>query len=228
MKLSTLYLESNRLYEDFFMDFFSEFKKFPFGSMPKRDLDCLIFHLLEKYNLAEGKTNREKAYNLNISETKLKSYIVDSNAKYGKRCQEESVSAIILKIEGGTKVLLEGDCIVFFEENPVVKADFIQALKDEGFYTDTSFNKEIIKVRAASFLAFSLSKKLLNTEKLLEILNSGKTEKEKIKEFENTNKSAKEIMADIFEILKKQEKFNIKTFIELFSYGKEVSAAKVK
>lgn len=196
--------------------------------MPKRDLDCLIFHLLEKYNLAEGKTNREKAYNLNSSETKLKSYIVDSNAKYGKRCQEESVSAIISKIKGGTKVLLEDDCIVSFEENPVVKADFIQALKDEGFYTDTSFNKEIIKVRAASFLTFSLSKNLLNTEKLLEIINSEKTEKEKIKEFENTNKSAKEIMADIFEILKKQEKFNIKTFIELFSYGKEVSAAKLK
>lgn len=166
MKLSTLYLESNRLYEKFFTDFFSEFKKFPFGSMPKRDLDCLIFHLLEKYNLAEGNTNREKAYNLNINETKLKSYIVDSNAKYGKRNQDENVSAVISKIKGGTKVLVEGDCIVFFEENPVVKADFIQALKDEGFYTDTSFNKEIIKVRVSSFLAFSLSKNLLNTEKL--------------------------------------------------------------
>lgn len=228
MKLSTLYLESNRLYKEFFMDFFSEFKKFPFGSISKRDLECLIFHLFAKYNLAEGNTNREKAYNLNISETKLKSYIVDSNVKYGKRNQDESVSAVISKIKGGTKLLVEGDCIVFFEENPVVKADFIQALKDEGFYTDTSFNKEIIKVRVSSFFAFSLSKNLLNTEKLIEIINSEKTEKEKIKEFENINKSAKEIMADIFEILKKQEKLNIKTFIELFSYGKEVSAAKQK
>lgn len=66
--------------------------------MPKRDLDCLIFHLFEKYKLIEGNSNRQKTYNLNISETKIKSYIIDSNAKYGKINQEE---------------------------NPVIKADFV-------------------------------------------------------------------------------------------------------
>ena len=229
MTLSTTHLDSeasNSLYKELCTAFLDEFKKFPFGSMPKRDLDCLIFHLFEKYELVAGNSNRQRAYNLNISETKLKSYIVDANAKYAKSNQEENVKVILAKLAEKTKVPLEGDYLVFAEENPVVKADFVQSLKDEGFYADSSFNNEIIKVKAASFLSFALAKKMVKTEKLLDILNSGKSEQEKITSFENANKDGRQIAKDVLGILKSQDSFGIKAIADLISYGNELLSAK--
>ncbi len=231
MTLSHSYFNSdtsNRFYKDIFTDFIEEFQKFPFGSMPKRDLDCLIFHLFEKYKLIEGNSNRQKAYNLNISETKLKSFIIDSNAKYGKSNQEENLKIILSKLSDETKVSVDGEYLVFVEENPVIKADFVQGLKDEGFYTDSSFNNELVKVKIASFISFALSKNMLDKEKLLKIVNSGKTEEDKISDLKNSNKDFKEISKDIFNILKSQENFGIKTIVDLISYGKDIALAKIK
>ena len=180
MTLSHSYLDSgnsNSFYKDIVTNFLEEFQKFPFGSMPKRDLDCLIFYLFEKYKLIDGNSNRQKAYNLNISETKFKSYIIDSNAKYSKSNQEENLKIILSKLADETKVSMDGDCLVFVEENPVIKADFVQSLKDEGFYTDSSFNNELVKVKIASFLSFALSKNLADKEKILKIINEANSEK---------------------------------------------------
>lgn len=230
MTLSHSYLDSdnlNSLYKDIFTDFLKEFQKFPFGSMQKRDLDCLIFHLFEKYKLIEGNSNRQKAYNLNISETKLKSYIIDSNAKYSKSNQEENLKIIFSKLADETKVSVDGDYLVFVEENPVIKADFIQSLKDEGFYTDSSFNKELLKVKIASFISFALSKNIADKEKILKIINDAKSENEKITDFENSMKDYKKIANDVFAILKEQDNFGIKTIVDLLSYGKGIASAKI-
>ena len=111
MTLSHSYLDSgnsNSFYKDIVTNFLEEFQKFPFGSMPKRDLDCLIFYLFEKYKLIDGNSNRQKAYNLNISETKFKSYIIDSNAKYSKSNQEENLKIILSKLADETKVSMDG------------------------------------------------------------------------------------------------------------------------
>ena len=230
MKLSYSYFNSdnsNFLYKDIFTDFLEEFQKFPFGSMPKRDLDCLIFHLFEKYELIEGKSNRQKAYNLNISETKLKSYIIDSNAKYGKNRQEENLKIILSKLADETKVSVDGDYLVFAEENPVIKADFVQSLKDEGFYTDSSFNNELVKVKIATFISFAFSKNITDKEKVLRIINEAKSEDEKITNFENSMKDYKDVAKYVLGILKEQEGFGIKTIVDLLYYGKNIVSAKI-
>lgn len=144
-----------KIKEDFYDDLMTELSKYPFGSMPKRDLECLLFYLLNKHDLIEGKCNRDKSYCLGLTSARLNSFYIDSNAKFGKKGNEvESVMKILEKLKNETDVSYEDGYFIFSEENPVLREDFIQAMKDKGFYTDTSHNKEIIKVKAIALLAF--------------------------------------------------------------------------
>lgn len=219
--------DSGKSLEGFSRDLFEELQKHPFGSMPKRDLDCLLFFLFEKHGLLKGNTNREKAQNLQINETRLKSYILDANAKYGTDKKTENLAKLLKKMGDDTKVAIDGDYLVFLEEDPVVKADFVQSLKDEGFYTDSSFNNELIKVKLSSFLCFAKNKNLLNNKKLLDIVKSDEKSTKLIKKFIDENKSVKEIIGDVMGILKEKKALDIRVFISLFEYGKDIFTAKI-
>lgn len=219
--------DNGKSLECFSRDLFEELQKHPFGSMPKRDLDCLLFFLFEKHGLLKGKTNREKAQNLQINETRLKSYILDANAKYGTDKKTENLAKLLKKMGDDTKVAIDGDYLVFLEEDPVVKADFVQSLKDEGFYTDSSFNNELIKVKLSSFLCFAKNKNLLNNKKLLDIVKSDEKSTKLIKKFIDENKSVKEIIGDVMGILKEKKALDIRVFISLFEYGKDIFTAKI-
>lgn len=215
--------------KEFCTELFEELQKHPFASMPKRDSDCLLFFLLEKRGLIPGKNNWEKAKNLGINETKLKSYILDSHAKYGKTDEKEkenNLNALLNKIKNNSsKVSIDGDYLIIPEENPIIKADFIQSLKEEGFYTDGSFNNELIKVKVASFLSFAIRKKLFDDNRLEEILKSSQTERKAIDDFLIAQKSGKEVVLDIakkiglelFDILKSSAGGIIPQLIPLLS-----------
>lgn len=216
--------------EDFFNGFIKEISKYPLGGMSKRDLDCLIFYLLKECELIPGDTNRESAYSLNISESKYKSYLVDSDAKFEKNHdQKASVERIFGKLkDGGSGVSVDGDTLVFFEDDPVVQADFVQDMKSAGFYADTSFNKELIRVKAVSFLLYARKKDRLNDKTVLAIFNKDKADKDKLETFVNSQKTAQDIMVDVFGILKRQENFGIKTIAELFGYAADVAKSKMR
>ena len=173
---------SAKVAKEFCTDFFVQLEKYPFASMEKRDLDCLVFFLLEKHKLITGINNREKARNLGISETKLKSYLIDSHAKYGKDEKEENLISLLNKLVHTAKAdgpavqaTIDGDYLIFIEEDPIIKADFVQSLKEKGFYTDSSFNNEIVKVKVASFLAFLLEGDYIKRESILEIIKGDET-----------------------------------------------------
>lgn len=201
-------------------EFIEHLKPYPFGGMPKRDLDCLIFSLLKAHDLIHGKMNRDKAYSLGISESKYKSLLVDSDAKFGgERKPEESVKKIFEKL-GGNKpgVSLEGDTLVFVEEDYIVKDDFTYAMKEAGFYTDTSFNGEIIKVKAASFLAFASDKGYIGEDKILELLLKDKTDERQIETFKKSKKTWKDMAQDVFGILREHGAFDIHAFLDVGEY----------
>lgn len=225
---------SEKICKNFCIEFFAELGKYPFGSMPKRDLDCLLFFLLEKHNLTVGNNNREKAKNLNISETKLKSYLIDSYAKYGKDEKEKNLIALLNKLvhatdsnDSAVHASLDGDYLVFIEENPIIKADFAQSLKEKGFYTDTSFNNELVKVKVPSFLGFLLEGKYLKNEDLLKIIKTGENDKKLIEDYLSKNKTLKDCVFDIYDIIKKQDKFGLKTIADITEYAVKTIQAKL-
>lgn len=205
--------------KDFFDGFFKEFMKYPFGSMSKRDLDCLIFSLMEENDLIEGNNNRDKAYNLGINTTRLNSYMVDANVKFGKKADENSITEMILNKLLSNSVTYEDNYFIFAEENPVFREDFIQSMKNKGYYTDTSHNKEIIKVKAVAILDFLTESK--ETKLLKEMSDKADFENQKLKVFFISKKSWKDIAKDVFGILKDSEGDAIKLLTAAAQYSWE-------
>jgi hypothetical protein len=143
----------------FFDGFFTEFCKVPFGSMTKRDMECLLLKLLYDHALINSASNRQAANALGINETRLKGYLVDTRYKYRPDVLAENIEKIIGCLHDGKKlaVNLEKDGFLSFVlEDPVLRLDLAQALKDIGHYADTSFNSELVKVKNYALLALLL------------------------------------------------------------------------
>lgn len=202
----------------FFDQFMDEFMKYPFGSMPKRDLECLIFSLFEKNGFVKGSTIREKAYKLGINYTRYNSYLIDSNVKFGQeRNVEKSVKEILNKLKDKKDVTYVDDVFIFSEENPVIRDDFIQAMKRRGFYTDTSFNKEIVKVKAVALLEFITNSK--NVPELKDLINNANFNNKKIENYLSNQKTWKDIGKDLLTILKNSDGDALKLISCAASYG---------
>jgi hypothetical protein len=159
MRINTAGVSNNQK-TAFFDGLFAELVKVPFGAIGKRDMECLLLSLMKKHDIGTWTANRDAANALGINETRLKGYLIDMRYKFGDDEKDANVRAIIedIFIAGHTKVLYEQEKrqFVFAVEDPVRQQDFFQAMKDKGFYSDTSFNREIVKVKDAALLAFLL------------------------------------------------------------------------
>ena len=136
-------------------EFLSRFLSPGFGTMPKREIEILIFHLLfHKTDAFIGQTNYDISNELKISETKVKSYKIEASLKYQQMVHQDALVEIArLFFEyNETKPALEGDTVVFALEDPVLKREFEHAVKQLGYFVDHSFNREIIRVKASVFL----------------------------------------------------------------------------
>jgi hypothetical protein len=110
--------------------------------------------------------DRDMSNVLGINETKLKAYLVDGRYKYNSDEKEKNVQIIIDWIKNGTiKPNYENSIFSFVLEDPVLRIDFSQALKDIGYYEDTSFNRELVKVKDYAFFAFLMKNRNTETKK---------------------------------------------------------------
>ena len=146
----------------FFDGFFEEFQKLPFGSMSKRDMECLLIKLMYDQALIDTASNRRAANALGINETRLKGYLVDTRYKFRPDSLKPNVQKILAALGGGKGERLnlnaEADgSFTFVLENPVLRLDLAQALKDAGYYADGSFNRELVRVKNYALLALLLS-----------------------------------------------------------------------
>ncbi len=142
--------------ESFFDLFFAEYAKLSFGSMAKRDLECLLLHCMRESGLLDDSSNRALANALGLNETRLKGYLVDARYKFRADDMAENVRKLIDGIfaREGTKVVHEDGRYLFAIEDPVVKLDFEEAMKDVGYFADGSFNRELVRVKDYALLAF--------------------------------------------------------------------------
>jgi hypothetical protein len=159
----------------FFDSLFRELNKYPFGSMPKRDLDCLLLHLMRESGVISG-ANRDMANSLGINEQRLKSYILDGRYKYGEDKKAENIQTIIEGMkQGSIKLDNEDGKYTFVLDDPIQRDDFSQALKDIGYFDDTSFNRELVKVKDYALFAFLMANRKAETQDGLYKALSGKT-----------------------------------------------------
>jgi DNA-binding CsgD family transcriptional regulator len=209
----------------FFDAFFREYAKVPLGVMGKRDMECLILHLLLDGKILPVSTNRELANVLGINESKLKGYLVDLRFKYKDDNKDENVRSVLddIFVNGEKNVLHEGDKFVFSVEDPVKRMDFALAMKERGYYTDTSFNQEIVKVNVAAFFDFLTFKDSEDGRaKMIALLKTSKTNEAKIAEIFETTKDWKKRLTEIGEVIGETDGSLQKVLVKLAGYALEV------
>jgi len=158
--------------------FLEKFLQNGFGTLPKREIEILIFHLLYKNSsFFHDKSNYEMANLLKISESRIKSLKAEANLKYQRVEFKDALREIAEDLFVKKTIHYESydDIIQFYLEDPALMREFEFAVKQLGYSTDTSFNREIVKVKNVVFLDIFI-KNFDDTEsKFLEIA------KEKIK-----------------------------------------------
>ena len=145
----------------FFDGFFAEYGRLPFGSMTKRDMECLLIKLLCDGGLIDTAANRRAANALGINETRLKGYLVDARYKYRADALETNIKKILASLHGGNGERLrlsdeKDGSFSFVLEDPVLRLDFFQALKELGYYAEGGFNAELVRVKGCALLALAL------------------------------------------------------------------------
>jgi len=134
----------------------SELQKVPFGTFTKKDLECLLLHAFLESSIIGTRKSRDLANLLEINETRLKSLLLDIRYKFQPDATAQNVERLIhdLLVAQTKKLVHENSQFLFVIEDPVVKVDFEQAMKEVGYYADSSFNKELVKVRDYALVAF--------------------------------------------------------------------------
>lgn len=140
---------------NFSQKFLRKFLENGFGTLPKREIEILVFHLLYKESsFFRDKSNYEMANLLKISETRIKSLKSEANLKYQRLGNKDALRQIAenLFITKSIHFELHEDIIQFYLEDPSLMREFIYSVKQLGYSTDTSFNNEIVKVKSTVFL----------------------------------------------------------------------------
>ncbi len=141
--------------QNFSEKFLIKFLENGFGTLPKREIEILVFHLLYKESsFFRDKSNYEMANLLKISETRIKSLKSEANLKYQRLGNKDALRQIAESLFVAKTIHFEvhDEIIQFYLEDPSLMREFNYSVKQLGYSTDTSFNNEIVKVRFSVFL----------------------------------------------------------------------------
>lgn len=121
-----------------------------FGTMTKNDFEVWIFNQLLKQRFKD-KTNYEISRDLKIPESKVKRLRYEADLKYSSTNEIEhklydivnsSLRHAYIKVQNGDII------IQFVIEDQAVRKYLDFKLKQNGFFSDSSFNSEIVTVRS--------------------------------------------------------------------------------
>ena len=121
-----------------------------FGSMNKNDFEVWIFNQLLQGRL-KGKSNYEISRELNLPESKVKRLRYEADLKYASDQDIENRLYEILNqalSKAYLKVIGKDVQIQFIIEDLSVRKFLDYKLKKNGFFSDSSFNSEIVSVRS--------------------------------------------------------------------------------
>jgi hypothetical protein len=121
------------------------------GSLSKRDADILLLHLLlEDGAFEKGGESYEISRTFKISETKARNLLQEVQLKYGQYSEEEAQKKMIELLEKSRFELEKKDNqlqkIIFIVRDPFLKQYFEEWVSRVGGFSDTSFNKDLIKI----------------------------------------------------------------------------------
>ena len=135
------------------VDFMDVYLGKGFGMMNKTDIETLMFHVLKKHGLLSGKCF-DDSLKLQITEAKARKLLYEGEIKYETRNKDELLLYLRTKI---------GEClqnayfsknrkeIRFAIEDKYLRVALNAKLRENNFFADTSFNKDIVSLDEKAF-----------------------------------------------------------------------------
>ncbi len=133
-------------------DLVESLKGKPYGSIPKKELDLLLFSILYNNGYYNGKSNYEISLELMISEVRLDNLLYDMKLRQPKENSEESVINQIRVVLQNVSYNVKTDKIILIVNNLFIKNHISSKLKSLGVIHDYSFNKNLIILDKNAFI----------------------------------------------------------------------------
>ena len=136
----------------FVKEFLEEYLSRGFGSMSKRDIDVLLMHLLMKHTDLSDENNFNLSIRLKLTETKVKNLKYEANLKYTDSL-EDNIKEEFLSLLSKAKLQIIGKetWISVIVEDTFLRNAIKAKVKENGSFTDSSFNSEIVKISVDDF-----------------------------------------------------------------------------
>lgn len=149
---------NSKQYENFGKTFLEKYLANGFGTLPKREIDVLVFHLISEAAEIKGKSNYEVANKLKVTESKIKSLKLEASLKHNQPKHKDIIKEIVTQLTNEIKKLEFADGYVTLSlEDPVYKREFEYAIKNVGYYVEYGFNNEILKIKPLQLLEVILN-----------------------------------------------------------------------
>jgi hypothetical protein len=128
-----------------------------FGTMQKRELDLLIFHLLSKTKQLQTFTNYKWANLLRISESRVRALRADAALRFEQADSQAALTRIAKTFCAPQETCLDYDeqrgRIRLLLDDPTLQREFEYAVRNLGRVPDYSFNRNILDIPATTFVA---------------------------------------------------------------------------
>ena len=136
------------------IDFIDIYLNKGFGVMNKTEIETLLYHVLKKHQLLSGKCF-DDSFKLQIPESKARKLIYESQVKYETKTKDD-LDLYLRKSIGNclasAKLVKNNKEIKFAIEDKYLRVALNAKLRENNFFADTSFNKDIVSLDSESFI----------------------------------------------------------------------------
>ncbi|NOT98901.1 MAG: hypothetical protein HOO97_07385 [Sideroxydans sp.] len=133
--------------EKFATDFLEIYLATGFGSLPKREIDFIVFHHLCQSREFRGKTNYEVASLLKMPESRIKSFRLTSALKYQEINSKVILGQIVVRLSKGQQFAnIESGKLEISLEDPIERRELENFLKTKGHFAEYKFNTEVLRI----------------------------------------------------------------------------------
>lgn len=167
LRAEDIQIEDNEV-KNLMAEFLSKYGTPSFGSMSKRDLDILLFDMMQKLGIIEGQPNIYSVMRkLNITRSKARNLIYETAIR--KTLEDNALDDMLREKIAAPIFAKNGERISIEIDNPLLIDHLRSKLKELGHLTDGSFHAEIVAMTPDAFA--DLYAELLPQEKQDEIYN---------------------------------------------------------
>lgn len=146
--------------KEFAIDLSRQIGRYAFGTLPKREVDLLIFHRLSKAQALSAFTTYQWANLLRISETRVRSLRADAALRFTLPDTRSALTQIARQFNQAEKTCLEyakeHGRVKMLLDDPALQREFEFSVRSLGHIPDYSFNRSVLDVPVTTFVTVFL------------------------------------------------------------------------